>query len=92
LFETVLGGEAFGVDASLIKADANREDWIKPERWTPDAHARRATTEYLETLDDVAFGAAEMLPGWSTSRGSSRISRPRRGRLAAELPAIGASR
>lgn len=67
LFETVLarciaaglvGGEAFGVDASLIKADANREDGIEPGRWSPDEHASRATTEYLETLDDVAFGAA----------------------------------
>jgi transposase len=67
LFETVLarciseglvGGEAFGVDASLIKADANREDGIEPERWSPEDHASRATTEYLETLDDAAFGAA----------------------------------
>jgi Transposase DDE domain len=48
----LVGGDAFGVDASLIKADANREDGIEPE------HASRATTEYLETLDDAAFGAA----------------------------------
>ena len=63
LFETVLarcidaglvGGESFGVDASLIKADANREDGIELERWSPEDHASRATTEYLET----AFGAA----------------------------------
>lgn len=67
LFETVLarciaeglvGGEAFRVDASLIKADANREDGVEPERWSPEEHASRATTEYLETLDDAAFGAA----------------------------------
>ncbi|KMW59673.1 Mobile element protein [Candidatus Rhodobacter oscarellae] len=40
LFETVLarciaeglvGGDAFGVDTSLIKADANREDGIEPK-------------------------------------------------------------
>jgi transposase len=70
LFETVLarciaaglvGGEAFGVDASLIKADANREDGIEPERWSPAEHASRATAEYLETLDDAAFGAATPL-------------------------------
>lgn len=54
----LVGGEAFGVDASLIKADANREDGIEPERWAPKEHASRATTEYLETLDDAAFGAA----------------------------------
>ena len=67
LFETVLtrciaaglvGGEAFGVDASLIKADANREEGIEPELWSPEEHAGRATTEHLETLDDAAFGAA----------------------------------
>ena len=67
LFETVLarcidaglvGGESFGVDASLIKAGANREDGIELERWSPEDHASRATTEYLETLDDAAFGAA----------------------------------
>ena len=66
LFETELarcisgglvGGEAFGVDASLIKAYANREDGIEPECRSPEDHASRATTEYLETLDDAAFGA-----------------------------------
>jgi hypothetical protein len=46
-----------GVDASLIKADANREDGIEPERWSPADHASRATTEYLATLDDASFGA-----------------------------------
>ncbi len=67
LFEDVLarciqkglvGGEAFGVDASLIKADANREDGIAPDDWAPGEHASRATSEYLATLDDAAFGAA----------------------------------
>ena len=56
--EGLVGGEAFGVDASLIKADANREDGIEPKDWSADAHASRATAEYLETLDDAAFGAA----------------------------------
>lgn len=56
--EGLVGGEAFGVDASLIKADANREDGIEPKDWSSAEHASRATTEYLETLDDAAFGAA----------------------------------
>ena len=30
--EGLVGGEVFGVDASLIKADANREDGIAPQR------------------------------------------------------------
>ena len=56
--EGLVGGEAFGVDASLIKADANREDGVAPQDWSPCEHASRATTEYLQTLDDSAFGAA----------------------------------
>ncbi len=56
--EGLVGGEAFGVDASLIKADANREDGIEPKDWSSSEHASRATSEYLDTLDDAAFGAA----------------------------------
>lgn len=56
--EGLVGGEAFGVDASLIKADANREDGIEPKNWSNGEHSSRATTEYLETLDDAAFGSA----------------------------------
>lgn len=56
--EGLVGGEAFGVDASLIKADANREDGIEPKHWSNEEHASRATTEYLETLDDAAFGSS----------------------------------
>ncbi len=56
--EGLVGGEAFGVDASLIKADANREDGITPKDWSPEQFAGRATSEYLATLDDAAFGAA----------------------------------
>ena len=60
--EGLVSGQRFAVDASLIEADANRQnsspqaDWdaakIKPE------DAPRAVREYLETLDDAAFGAA----------------------------------
>lgn len=56
--EGLVGGEAFGVDASLIKADANREDGVEPKGWSAKEHASRATNEYLETLDDAAFGSA----------------------------------
>lgn len=56
--EGLVGGDAFGVDASLIRADANREDGIAPADWSPEDHASRAATEYLATLDDAAFGAA----------------------------------
>nr|WP_324292820.1 transposase [uncultured Cohaesibacter sp.] len=60
--EGLVGGEAFGIDASLIKADANREDGIEPKDWSPEDHASRATEEYLQTLDDAAFGSAAPVP------------------------------
>lgn len=67
VFETVLrrcireglvGGEAFAVDASLIKADANRQKGIESEKALPPEVAGRAVEEYLAVLDDAAFGAA----------------------------------
>jgi transposase len=67
VFETVLqrcireglvGGEAFAVDASLIKADANRQNGIEGEKGLPPKTTSRAIEEYLAVLDDAAFGAA----------------------------------
>ena len=67
VFETVLqrcireglvGGEAFAVDASLIKADANRQRGIEGEKGLPAQAAGHAIDEYLAVLDDAAFGAA----------------------------------
>ena len=67
VFETVLrrciqeglvGGEGFAVDASLIKADANRQKGIEGEKRLPPEAAGRAVEEYLAVLDDAAFGAA----------------------------------
>ena len=67
LFETVLqrcireglvGGEAFAVDASLIRADANRQKGIEGEKWLPPEATGRAIEEYLSVLDDATFGAA----------------------------------
>jgi transposase len=66
LFETVLqrcvreglvGGEAFAVDANLIKADANRQKGIEGETGLPPQATGRAVEEYLAVLDDAAFGA-----------------------------------
>jgi transposase len=67
VFETVLrrcireglvGGEGFAVDASLIKADANRQNGIEGEKGLPAEATGRAVEEYLAVLDDAAFGAA----------------------------------
>ncbi|PZQ86809.1 MAG: IS5/IS1182 family transposase [Leifsonia xyli] len=70
LFETVVrrcmaeglvGGDGFAVDASLIRADANRQrsaDGAEEVDWEELAASRRSVREYLDTLDDAAWGAA----------------------------------
>jgi transposase len=56
--ERLVGGEGFAVDASLIKADANRQKGIEGEKGLPTEATGRAIDEYLAVLDDAAFGAA----------------------------------
>jgi transposase len=59
--EGLVGGDGFATDASLIKADANRqrsaEGWQEVD-WEAMAATRRSVREYLDTLDDAAWGAA----------------------------------
>jgi transposase len=52
--EGLVGGEGFAVDASLIRADANRQGGSD----LPTKATSRAVAEYLTVLDDAAFGAA----------------------------------
>ena len=56
--ERLVGGEGLAVDASLIKADANRQKGIEGNKGLPPEAAGRAIDEYLAVLDDAAFGAA----------------------------------
>lgn len=60
--EGVVGGEIFATDASIIRADANKQNSTPKEEWNSDsldpATVPRAVKEYLEVLDDAAFGAA----------------------------------
>jgi len=58
LDEGLVGGESFAVDASLIKADANRQKGIEGDTGLPPRATGRAVDEYLAVLDDAAFGAA----------------------------------
>src|SRR3954470_61512 len=58
LDEGLVGGESFAVDASLIKAEANRQKGIDGEKGLAPQAAGHAVDEYLAVLDDAAFGAA----------------------------------
>jgi transposase len=80
LFETVVqraiaeglvGGEGFAVDASLIAADANKQRSIASTdevNWQELATTRRAVREYLDRLDESAWGAASEVPPKFISR------------------------
>src|SRR5690349_1228774 len=50
--EGLVGGENLAVDASLIKADANRQNGIEGEKGLPPQTTARAVREYLAVLDD----------------------------------------
>jgi transposase len=60
--EGLVGGDIFATDASIIRADANKQNSTPREEWNPDrldpATVPRAVREYLDVLDDAAFGAA----------------------------------
>ena len=56
--EGLVGGDDFGVDASLIKADASRYTKVDMAVWAVPDQVSRATQEYLDTLDDAAFGGS----------------------------------
>ncbi|MEA3388111.1 MAG: IS1182 family transposase [Pseudomonadota bacterium] len=61
MLEGLVGGDGFAVDASLIRADANRQrsaDGAEDVDWQELAASRRSVREYLDTLDDAAWGAA----------------------------------
>ncbi|AXI41418.1 transposase [Sulfitobacter sp. SK011] len=60
--EGLVGGEGFAVDASLISADVQKQNSSNPQDWAARevtaADAPRAVREYLDVLDDAAFGGA----------------------------------
>ena len=62
--EGLVGGQGFAIDASLISADVQRQNSSNTEDWAARVadidDAPRAVQEYLDKLDDAAFGAATM--------------------------------
>ena len=76
--EGLVGGDGFAVDASLIKADANRQRGVHGSEGLSPKVSSRAVDEYMAVLDDAAFGAAtEVTPKffavarWTGDRPSS---------------------
>jgi transposase len=56
--ERLVAGDGFAVDASLIRAEANRQRFYPGEEGLPCELSSRAVDEYLAVLDDAAFGGA----------------------------------
>lgn len=60
--EGLVSGQRMAIDASLIEADANKQNSTPKEEWDAasidPADVPRAVREYLDTLDEAAFGAA----------------------------------
>jgi hypothetical protein len=53
--EGLVGGEGFAIDASIIKADANRTRGPAGDEaidWNAPGHATRAVSEYLAGLEE----------------------------------------
>jgi transposase len=69
--EGLVGGEGFAADASLIKADANKQrsaEGSEEVDWEAMAATSRSVREYLDTLDDAAWGEPPARSGRSSSR------------------------
>ena len=64
--EGLVGGEGFAVDASLVAADANKQRSFASTDdvdWRELATTRRSVREYIDRLDEAAWGAAsEVVP------------------------------
>lgn len=84
--EKLVGGEIFATDASIIQADANKQNSTPKEEWKAEyldsETVPRAVKEYLEVLDDAAFGAAsEVQPKFTShsdpaSQGTGALKGP----------------
>jgi transposase len=60
--EGLVGGQGFVVEASMIRANANRQKGVARHEELNTEDASRAVDEYLAVLDAAAFGAATEVP------------------------------
>ena len=76
-----VGGQAFSVDASLIKADVNKQKRIpgdQPNAWPKVEQASRAVREYLTALDAArSHDESGDAGGGGSSDGNSRSKPPK---------------
>jgi hypothetical protein len=81
----LVSGQRLATDTSLIEADANKQNSTPKEDWDHSASnpndAPRAVREYLDALDDAAFGAASTVEPKFTFRSdpSSQWTAARKG-------------
>jgi transposase len=77
----LVGGEAFSVDASLIKADVNKQKRVpgdQPMNWPKAEQASRAVREYLTALDAArSHDESGDGDGGGSSSGNSRSKPPK---------------
>ena len=77
----LVGGEAFSVDASLIKADVDKKKWAPGDRpivWPKPEAASRAVREYLAALDGARSEEEDSADHHSgSSSGGSRRKPPK---------------
>jgi transposase len=77
----LVGGEAFSVDASLIKADVNKQKRVpgdQPMNWPKAEQASRAVREYLTALDAArSHDESGDGDGGGSSSGNSRSKSPK---------------
>ncbi len=67
----LVSGQRMAIDASLIEADANKQNSTPKEEWDAASidpeDAPRAVREYLDALDEAAFGAvSEVQPKFTS--------------------------
>jgi hypothetical protein len=80
----LVGGEAFSVDASLIKADVDknkRAPGDQPIAWPKPEEASRAVREYLAALDATRRDDETDGEDGGSSGGGTRRKPPRKSRL-----------
>jgi hypothetical protein len=86
----LVGGNGFATDASLIKADANKQCSVEGSQavdWKGMAAPRHSVWEYIDTLDEAAWGAARRHPAAARCHGAAAAAvRPAGPRLRRHLP------